>query len=67
MFDRKFHNAGEDEQSENSVWGHVSIFGINMQERKAFSRATSWKVLPFASSSLVLKGLKFVNIFARYQ
>lgn len=44
-----------------------SVSGRNTQERKVFCRASSWEVLLFANSSLALKGLMFVNIFARYQ
>lgn len=67
MFVRKFYKAGKKEQNKDAVWGHVSVSGLNMQERKAFCRATSWEMVLFANSSLVLKGLTFVNIFARYQ
>jgi len=71
MFDRKFYNAGKDKQSKDSVWRHVSVCGRNVQERKVFCRVTrkkkNWKVLQLAKSSLVLKRLTFVNIFAKYQ
>lgn len=43
--------------------GAMCVSGLNIQERKALCRATSWKL--FANSSLVLEGLGFVNIFCK--
>lgn len=42
--------AGKEEKSKNYFWGHISVSGRNIQEKKAFCTATRWKALLFANS-----------------